>query len=128
MAHYAIIRDGLVTQVITGVDEKITQRDSQGNTVGGSSEAWENFYASQPHFAGSTVRRTSYNDNYRKNFAGIGYTYDAARDAFIAPKPFPSWTLNESTCRWEAPVAYPTDGKFYVWNEDDQEWVADSAG
>lgn len=128
MAHYAIVRNGFVIQVITGVDEDVSQIDSDGELIGGSSEAWEKFYAAQPHFIGSTVLRTSYNGKYRKNFAGIGYTYDAARDAFIAPKPFPSWTLNESTCRWEAPVAYPTDGKFYVWNEDDQEWVADSAG
>ena len=68
-------------------------------------------------------KQTSYNANSRKNYAGVGYTYDANRDAFIAPKPFNSWILNEDTCRWEAPVAYPTDNKSYSWNEDTQSWV-----
>jgi hypothetical protein len=58
----------------------------------------------------------------RKNYAGIGYTYDEDKDAFIAPKPFNSWTLNETTCQWEAPVAYPTDGQDYIWNETNQTW------
>ena len=58
----------------------------------------------------------------RKNYAGIGYTYDEDRDAFIAPKPFNSWTLNETTCQWEAPVAYPSDGQYYIWNEETQQW------
>lgn len=66
--------------------------------------------------------QTSYNGSIRKNFAGIGYTYDETRDAFIPPKPFPSWLLNEQTCQWEAPVAIPDDGKRYVWNEQDQQW------
>ena len=59
---------------------------------------------------------------FRKNYAGIGYTYDSVRDAFIPPKPFDSWTLNEDTCIWEAPVAYPNDGKFYTWNEETTSW------
>ena len=59
----------------------------------------------------------------RKNYAGIGYTYDIGRDAFIAPKPFNSWTLNETTCYWEAPTSMPTDGKMYTWNEDTTSWV-----
>jgi hypothetical protein len=59
---------------------------------------------------------------FRKNYAGIGFTYDPTRDAFIPPKPFNSWTLDENTCNWEAPIAYPTDGKLYSWNEDDQTW------
>ena len=67
-------------------------------------------------------KQTSYNNNFRKNFAGIGYTYDQAKDAFIAPKPFPSFILNEDTCRWEAPVAYPNDGQVYKWNETIQNW------
>jgi hypothetical protein len=61
---------------------------------------------------------------YRKNYAGIGYTYDATRDAFIPPKPYPSWLLNEATCLWEAPVAMPDDGGRYAWNEATGEWVA----
>ena len=67
-------------------------------------------------------KQTSYNGNFRKNYAGKGYTYDQERDAFIPPKPFNSWTLNEETCLWEAPTAYPDDGKFYNWNEENQTW------
>lgn len=67
--------------------------------------------------------QTSYNANFRKNYAGIGYTYDAALDAFIAPQPYPSWTLNTQTCRWEAPIPYPNDGKNYIWDETTQTWV-----
>ena len=68
-------------------------------------------------------KQTSYNGNIRKNYAGIGYTYDAERDAFIPPKPYASWTLDEITCQWEAPVAYPADGKHYAWDETNQEWI-----
>lgn len=73
---------------------------------------------------GGTWVKTSYNATIRKNFAGIGYTYDEALDAFIPPKPFPSWVLDEETARWEAPVAYPADGEVYTWNEDTQAWDA----
>jgi hypothetical protein len=66
--------------------------------------------------------QTSYNGTIRKNYAGVGYTYDFARDAFYAPQPYPSWTLDEDTCQWEAPVAYPTDGKLYKWNEQELNW------
>jgi hypothetical protein len=69
-----------------------------------------------------TWKQTSYNGNIRKNFAGIGYKYDQTRDAFIPPKPFNSWVLDEDTCLWEAPVAYPDDGQAYTWNETDQQW------
>lgn len=82
---------------------------------------------------GGTWKKTSYNTHggvhalggtpYRKNYAGVGYTFDAARDAFIPPKPFNSWVLNETSCLWEAPVAYPTDGKMYTWNEASTSWV-----
>jgi hypothetical protein len=58
----------------------------------------------------------------RKNYAGIGFSYDSTRDAFIPPQPYPSWTLNEETCLWECPVAYPTDGNMYIWNEETQAW------
>ena len=67
-------------------------------------------------------KQTSYNGNIRKNHAGIGYTYDEDRDAFIPPKPFNSWILNEDTCQWEPPVARPVDDKIYDWNETDQQW------
>jgi hypothetical protein len=66
--------------------------------------------------------QTSYNGNIRKNYAGVGFTYDSERDAFIPPKPFPSWQLIEETCQWEAPVPYPTDGFSYFWNESEVAW------
>lgn len=66
--------------------------------------------------------QTSYNKNFRKNFAGKGFTYDKTRDAFIPPQPYPSWTLNEDSCLWECPVEYPNDGVEYKWNETDQQW------
>jgi hypothetical protein len=71
---------------------------------------------------GGTWVKTSYNATMRKNFAGIGFTYDEERDAFIAPKPFDSWILDEETCKWEAPVEYPTDGETYLWNEETTTW------
>lgn len=71
---------------------------------------------------GGTWKQTSYNGNMRKRYAGIGYTYDASLDAFIAPKPFASWTLNNTTADWEAPVAKPDDGKDYAWNESTLSW------
>jgi hypothetical protein len=110
MAHYAFLNDNnIVTEVITGKDENellegLTPEEWYGN------------------FRGQRCIRTSYNGNIRKNYAGIGYTYDEQRDAFIAPKPFNSWILNEGTCQREAPVAYPTDEKFYVWNENQRNW------
>ena len=72
---------------------------------------------------GGTWIKTSYNGNIRKNFAGVGYTYDEERDAFISPQPFESWTLNETTCRWQAPVPYPQDGRIYQWDEDTTTWI-----
>ncbi len=66
--------------------------------------------------------QTSYNANFRKNFAGIGYTYDEELDAFIAPKPYESWELNTETARWQSPIPYPQDGRVYVWNEESLSW------
>lgn len=124
MAHYALIdNNNIVVNVITGVDENIIQTDLDGTQVGGSSEAWEEFYGSRPWFEGLYCKRTSYNSNIRKNYAGIGFTYDAGRDAFIPPKPFESWVLNENTCKWEAPVDFPADGKKYIWDEPTTSWV-----
>ena len=67
--------------------------------------------------------QTSYNGNSRKNYAGVGFTYDSVRDAFIPPKPYNSWTLNEDTCLWDSPIAYPTDDLMYSWDEDTTSWV-----
>lgn len=71
---------------------------------------------------GGTWKQTSYNNSIRKNFAGVGFTYDSGRDAFIAPKPYASWVLNETTCQWEAPVAVPVDDNTYEWNESTTSW------
>jgi len=71
---------------------------------------------------GGTWIKTSYNNNIKFNYAGVGYSYDEVRDAFIPPKPFDSWVLDEATCRWNSPIAYPQDGKMYQWNEEELNW------
>jgi hypothetical protein len=121
MAHYAFLdNNNVVTEVITGVNENIIQTDNDGTQVGGNTEAWETFYS---NFRGQVCKRTSYNGNIRYKYAGIGDTYDAERDAFIEPKPFNSWVLDEATCRWQAPTSMPTtEGKRYYWSEDDLSW------
>ena len=111
MAHYAKVSNGLVTQVIVA-----------------EAEFFETFVDSSP---GEWIQ-TSYNTQggvhsdggipLRKNYAGVGFTYDSVRDAFIPPQPLPSWTLNEDTCLWEAPVAYPDDDKRYTWDEATTNW------
>ena len=122
MAHYALIdSNNIVVKVITGVDENVTQNDN-GTLVGGSTEAWEQFYESQSWHSGLTCKRTSYNNNIRKQYAGIGYRYDADADVFIAPQPFASWILDDSYT-WQAPKPYPNDGKNYIWDETLLEWV-----
>ena len=126
MAHYALInKDNIVVQVITGVDEHIIQTDTDGTVVGGSSEAWEQFYASLSWFEGLTCKRTSYNGNIRANYAGIGYKYYEDFDVFIAPQPYPSWKLNYTTFQWEAPIPMPeeTEEYFWKWSEINKEWI-----
>ena len=110
VAHFAAIdENNIVTQVLVVPDNAEDRgQDYLANDLG----------------LGGTWVQTSYNNRIRKNYAGVGFTYDANRDAFIAPKPFDSWVLNEDTCRWEAPVAYPTDGVMYKWNEDKKDWEA----
>jgi hypothetical protein len=119
MAHYAFLDESnIVTEVIVGIGE------GEGGTD------WEQHYGA---FRGQTCKRTSYNTNggvhtgggvpLRKNYAGIGYTYDEARDAFIPPQPYPSWVLNDDTCLWEAPVPMPDDGQLYQWDEELGQWV-----
>ena len=111
MAHFAKVNNGIVTKVIVAEQEFIdnlveieagTWLQTSYNTYGGE------------HLLGGTP--------LRKNYAGVGYTYDKTKDAFIPPKHYPSWTLNEDTCLWEAPVAYPDDGKTYKWNEEITNW------
>ena len=111
MAHYAFLNaDNVVTEVITGIDETEL-------IEGLLPETWYG------NFRGQMCKRTSYNNNIRKNYAGIGYTYDTARDAFITPKPYPSWVLDEATCLWGAPVAYPSAGGPWRWDEATVSWV-----
>jgi hypothetical protein len=128
MAHYAFLDDqNIVKEVIVGKDE------------GEDGINWEEWYG---NFRGQLCKRTSYNTRggvhydpntnqpsadqskaFRKNYAGIGYSYDATLDAFIPPQPFPSWILDDNTCLWEAPVPYPNDGHLYRWDEDTLSWV-----
>ena len=119
MSHFAKVVNGLVTQVIVA-----------------EQEFFETFIDSSPGEWIQTSCNTSGGIHYdpvtrladggvalRKNFAGLGYTYDRQRDAFISPKPFASWILNEETCQWQPPIAYPTDNNIYVWDEVTLQWV-----
>ena len=121
MAHYAYIdpTNNLVVKVLTGVDEDVTQLDGDVE-VGGSSEAWEQFYAAQPWHQGLICKRTSYNNNIRKQYAGVGFTYHDVRDEFVQPQPFPSWTLDENN-DWQPPTPKP-EGDYY-WDENLLVWV-----
>jgi hypothetical protein len=111
MAHYAFLNENnIVTEVIVGKDETEL-------IEGLTPEIWYG------NFRNQKCIRTSYNNNIRKNYAGIGFTYDETLDAFIPPKPFTSWVLNEETCRWQAPTLMPTDGKRYAWFEPNQQWI-----
>tara|TARA_R100001369_G_scaffold57116_1_gene83985 strand:- start:53 stop:400 length:348 start_codon:yes stop_codon:yes gene_type:complete len=111
MAHFAKVTGGIVTNVIVAEQEFIN------NLVDNEPGTWiqtsYNTHAGVHKLGGTPLR---------KNYAGIGFTYDQTKDAFIPQKQYPSWTLNETTCLWEAPVAYPTDGRNYLWNEEDQSW------
>ena len=119
MAHYAFLDESnIVTEVIVGKNEGEENTD------------WEEHYG---NFRSQTCKRTSYNTQggvhtgggtpYRKNYAGIGYIYDGTRDAFIPPKPYPSWLLNEASCLWVPPVPMPEDGELYRWDEATTSWV-----
>jgi len=112
MAHFAKLIVGNIIETVHVVSNDIAITEQAGvdflNTLHGSRDAWV---------------QTSYNGNFRKNFAGVGHTYDKIRDAFIAPKPYPSWVLVEDTCQWEAPTAMPDDGQAYAWDEDTTSWV-----
>ena len=102
MSHFAKLNNNTVTEVI------VAEKNFINSGLVGDEFLWV---------------QTSYNNNFRMNFAAIGDTYDVARDAFIPPKPFASWTLVEATCQWAAPVAYPDDGKMYTWDEATTNWV-----
>jgi hypothetical protein len=109
MAHFAEVVNGKVVQVLVVPDsEEHRGQDFLANDLG----------------LGGTWVQTSYNARIRKNYAGIGMSYDSTRDAFIPEQPFASWILNEETCLWEASTPYPTDGLMYEWNETDTDWKA----
>ena len=115
MAHYAEIVDGLVVRVTVVNNAVITVDGVEDGAIG----------AAFCHaLLGGAWVQTSYNGNIRKNYAGIGYTYDTARDAFIAPQPFASWVLDEATCQWGAPVPMPAEGGPWQWDEATLSWVA----
>ena len=117
MAHFALIKDTIVQQVIVVGNADLT------NNEGNEQEALGVAFCHSLFGTDGTWMQTSYNGNIRKNFAGIGHTYDLTRNAFIAPKPYASWVLNESTCRWEAPTPYPDDDNVYTWDESTTAWV-----
>ena len=111
MAHFAKVKDGIVTKVL------VAEQEFVDNYIDNEAGEWvQTSYNTRGgiHLSGGTP--------LRKNFAGIGNIYDAQKDAFYSEQPYPSWTLNETTCLWEAPVAYPTDDQNYTWNETNQTW------
>jgi hypothetical protein len=119
MGSYAKVNDGIVTKCIAAEEDFIATYDdgtpgewiqTSYNTIGGV------------HYQSDGTPSEDQSKALRKNFAGIGFTYDADKDAFIPPKPHPSWTLNDTTCQWECSVDYPDDGEVYIWNEDDLSW------
>jgi hypothetical protein len=111
MAHFAKLGVGNIIERVEVVSNDIATTEQAGV------EFLQNLYKDR-----AVWKQTSYNNNIRKNFAGIGYTYDQTRDAFIPPKPYLSWVLNEITCLWEAPVALPDTENRYNWNEQNQTW------
>jgi hypothetical protein len=116
MAHYAKLDNkNTVISVEVVVNEVIT--DASGNE---QEQTGVDFLTNL--YGGGWYKQTSYNNTFRKNYAGAGFTYDQARDAFIPPKPYPSWLLNEDTCRWDAPTPYPDDDKRYSWDEETTSW------
>ena len=111
MAHFAKLGTGNIVTAVHVVSNDVATTEQAGvdflNDLYKTRDVW---------------KQTSYNNNIRKNYAGIGYTYDQTRDAFIPPKPLDSWILNEDTCLWEPPIAYPSDGKNYEWDETTKSW------
>jgi hypothetical protein len=121
MGHFAKVLDGKVVQVI------VADKEFFDTFVDSSPGQWlrtsYNMRGGVHYLPNSNEPNPDQSQALRKNYAGVGYTYDPVRDAFIPPQPFPSWTLNEQTCLWDAPISMPADGKAYQWNEANQEWV-----
>jgi hypothetical protein len=117
MAHFAQLNESnVVTQVIVVHNNELMHEGVEQEAKGVA--FCQSLFGAQTNW-----KQTSYNGNMRKNYAGVGFTYDAGRDAFIAPQPYASWVLDEATCNWNAPVAYPQDGKNYRWDEPTVSWI-----
>jgi hypothetical protein len=115
MAHFAQLNEqNIVIQVIVVANDELLENGIESEKKG---------IAFCQSYGGGEWKQTSYNGKIRKNYAGIGYTFDEQRNAFIPPQPYPSWTLVEETCQWIAPVAMPTDGKIYKWDESITNWI-----
>ena len=118
MAHFAKVdENNLVTEVIV-IDNAVVDPEGKGN----DNETLGQTYIADVLGLEGNWQQCSYNNNIRGNYAGIGYTYDETNDVFIPPKPYASWTINESTWSWDSPVEYPSDGKQYLWNEENLRW------
>ena len=121
MAHFAQLdENNVVLQVIVVHNNELLD--------GGVESEAKGISFCRSLFPGTNWKQTSYNGNKRKNYAGIGYTFDEQRDAFIPPKPYASWVLDEDKCQWKAPVDIPTDGQMYSWDEATTSWVVASMG
>jgi hypothetical protein len=117
MAHFAKLGTGNIVEQVISINNAVIT-----DVNGVEQEQLGNDFINKLYNTRDVWKQTSYNNNIRKNYAGIGFHYDQARDAFIPPKPFNSWILNEDTCRWDAPVVKPDDGQNYKWNETIQNW------
>jgi hypothetical protein len=116
MSHFALLEGNTVVFVTVGRQEDDGQEDALSARTGQTYKQTSYNTVGGVHVLGGTP--------FRKNYAGAGYSYDAERDAFIPPKPYPSWVLNEDTCLWQPPIPYPDDDGMYAWDEDTQTWVA----
>ena len=119
MAHYTKIGVGNTVTKIHVLDNNALMKDGKEDEATGA-KCLQELHGNQDLYI-----QTSYNGTFRKNYAGKGYIYDLTRDAFIAPQPFPSWVLNEDTCKWEPSTTRPDDGEMYLWNEDELKWKED---
>ena len=115
MTHFAKIENGIVTQVIVAEQEFVDAQPGEWVQTSYKTRGGVHYAPNSDTPDGGVA--------LRKNYAGVGYAYDRQKDAFIPPQPFPSWTLNDETCLWEAPIPYPRDGEIWYWNEDLQNWV-----
>ena len=118
MAHFAKLDDQNIV-----IDVNVVNNETLNNLPFPESEPVGVAFLTDWSGGYTNWKQTSYNGNFRKNYAGIGYTYDSVLDAFIPPKPYPSWLLNTETCQWVPPTPYPSDGNLYTWDEATQSWV-----